>query len=41
MRKNAGIKYLNDPNGFIECFNTMDDVCEDINDYNPSRKRKI
>ena len=41
MRKNAGIKYLNDPNAFIECFNTMDDVCEDINDYNPSRKRKI
>ena len=39
-RENAGIKYLNDPNAFIECSNTMDDVYENINDYNPSRKRK-
>ena len=39
--ENAGIKYLNDPNAFIECFNTMDDVYENLNDYNPSRKRKI
>ena len=39
--ENAGIKYLNDLNAFIECFNTMDDIYEDINDYNPSRKRKI
>ena len=41
MRKNAGIKYLNDPNAFIECFNTIDDVHENINDYSPCRKRKI
>ena len=40
MRENAGIRYLNDPNTFIECFNTMDDIYENINDYNPSRKRK-
>ena len=40
-RENAGIKYLNDLNAFIECFNTMDDIYEDINDYNLSRKRKI
>ena len=26
---------------FFECFNTMDDVYENINDYNLSRKRKI
>ena len=39
--KNVGIKYLNDPNAFIECSNTMDDVSENINDYNPSRKRKM
>ena len=39
--KNAGIKYFNDPNTFIECSNTMDDVYENIDDYNPSRKRKI
>ena len=40
-RENAGIKHLNDPNAFIECSNTMDDVYENIHDYNPSRKRKI
>ena len=39
-RENAGIKYLNHPNGFIECSNTMHDVYENINDYNSSRKRK-
>ena len=40
-RKDAGIKHLNDPNAFIECSNTMDDVYKNIHDYNPSRKRKI
>ena len=40
-RENAGIKYVNDLNVFIECSNTMDDVYENIDDYNPSRKRKI
>ena len=40
-RKDAGIKDLNDPNAFIECSDTMDDVYENINDYNLSRKRKI
>ena len=40
-RENAGIKYVNDLNAFIECSNTMDDVYENIDDYNPSRKRKI
>ena len=40
-RENAGIKYLNNPNTFIECSNTMDGVYENINDCNPSRKRKI
>ena len=39
--KDAAIKHLNDPNAFIECSNTMDDVCENINDYNSSRKGKI
>ena len=38
--KNAGTKSLNDPNAFIECSNTMDDVYENVDDYNPSRKRK-
>ena len=40
-RENAGIKYLNDPNAFIQWFNSMDDVFENIDDYNPSRGRKI
>ena len=39
-RKNLGIKHLNDPNAFIECSNTMNDVYENIDDYNPNRKRK-
>ena len=39
--KDAGIKHLNDSNAFIECSNTMDDVYENIDDYNPNRKRKI
>ena len=39
--KDAGIKHLNDPNEFIECSNTMNDVYENVHDYNSSRKRKI
>ena len=35
------IKYCNDPNAFIECSNTMENVYQNIDDYNPSRKRKI
>ena len=40
-RKDAGIKHLNDPNAFIECSNMMDDVYENINDYNSSRKKNL
>ena len=40
-RKDAGIKHLNDPDSFMECSNTMDDVYENIYNYNSSRKRKI
>ena len=40
-RKNAGIKHLNDPNAFIEFSNTIDDLYENIDDYNPNIKRKI
>ena len=40
-RENAGIKYYNDPNAFIECSNTMDNVYENIDHYNSNRKRKI
>ena len=39
--ENAGIKHLNDSKAFIECSNAMDDVHENINNYNLNRKRKI
>ena len=39
-REDTGIKYVNNPNTFIECSNTMDDVYDNINDYNPIRKRE-
>ena len=29
-RENVGIKHLNNPNAFIECSNTMDDVYKNI-----------
>ena len=37
----AGTKHLNDSDAFIVCSNTMDDVYENIGDYNPSTKRKV
>ena len=37
-RKDAGIKYCNDPNAFIECSSRMDHVYDD---YHPKRQRKI
>ena len=40
-RENVGIKHFNDPDSFIDCSNTMDEIYENINDYNPTRKRKI
>ena len=40
-REIARIKHLNDSKAFIDCSNTMDDVYENIDDYNLNRKRKI
>ena len=40
-RQDVGIEDLNYSNAFIECSNTMDDVYENIDDYNPTRQRKI
>ena len=37
----AGTKHINNPKAFIEYSNTMDDVYNNIDDYNPSIKRKI
>ena len=39
-REDAGIKHLNNLTAFIEC-STMDDIYENINDYNSNRGRKI
>ena len=38
-RKDAEIKHLDDPNAFIERSDTMDDVYEVIDNYNPKRKK--
>ena len=40
-REYAGTKHFSDPNALIECSNTMDDVYENIDDYNPKGQRKI
>ena len=39
--ENAGIKHVNDTKAFTECSITMDDVYDNIDDYNPNRRRKI
>ena len=39
--EDPGIKNLNDPSAFIEYSNTMDNVYNNIDDYNPRRKIKI
>ena len=40
-REDAGTKHLKDSNAFIECSNTMDDIYQNIDDNNPSIKRKF
>ena len=40
-REQAGIKNLNDPNAFIEYSDDMDDVLDDINNYNKNRDKKV
>ena len=40
-RKQVGIKNLNDPHAFIEYSNDMNDVLEDINNYNKNRVKKV
>ena len=40
-RESTGLKYLNDPKAFIEYSNDMDDIYENIEEYNPNKKRKI
>ena len=40
-REQAGIKNLQDKNVFIEYSTSMDDLYNDINEYNKKRKRKV
>ena len=39
-REDAGIKHVNNANTFILHSNTVDDVYEDIDNYNPKRDEK-
>ena len=39
-REDAGIKHVNNPNSFVVCWNTMDDVYKNINVYSPNRDKK-
>ena len=39
-RERAGSQYLYDLKAFIEHSNDMDDIYENIGEYNPNRKRK-
>ena len=40
-REKTGLKNLIDKNAFIEHSNNMDDIYENIEDYNKKRKRKV
>ena len=40
-REDAEIKNLDDPSVFIEYSNAKDDVYNNIDDYNPKRKKRI
>ena len=38
--EDAGTKHFNDSNAFIKCSNPIDDASENMDDYNPKRKKK-
>ena len=40
-REKVGLDHFDDPKAFMECSNGMQDVYENIDDYNPRKKRKI
>ena len=40
-REQAGIKNLNDPHAFIEYSSDMNDLLDDINNYNKNRDKKV
>ena len=39
--ENVGLNHFNDPKAFMEYSNDMQDVYKSIEDYNPTKKRKI
>ena len=41
VKTEAGLKNLSDPFAFIQASDTMDDIYENIEDYNKERKRKV
>ena len=40
-REKVGLDHFDDPKAFIEYLNDIQDVHENINDYNPRKKRKV
>ena len=40
-REKVGIKKLKNPKAFIECSQTVDDVYENLEDYNLTMERKV
>ena len=40
-RESTGLKYFNDPKGFIEYSNDMQDVYKNINYYNFNKENKV
>ena len=40
-REKVGLTHFNDPKAFIEYSNDMQDVYKKIEDYNPTKKRKV
>ena len=40
-KEQVGLKNLNDPKAFIEYSNDMDDVFDNINNYNKNRDKKV
>ena len=40
-REDVGVKHLNDPKAFIEYSAYMDNVYNNIDDYNPNRNREM
>ena len=40
-REKVGIGKLKNPKAFIDYLQTIDDVYENLEDYNPAKKRKV